>query len=137
MRLDGSSMSGWHPSTLSRGTQQLRSRLRALVRSVVEVGITGREPPDLLKPLRLCNTVSAVGFAIMMTWALFEVGAGNEDILRWELGLAVGFAMGPLLNAAGRHQAARIALILVANGTIFAGAVMFKRVLAERYRSWP
>ena len=33
----------------------------------------------------------------------------------------------PLLNAVGRHRAARIALILVANGTIFAGAVMFDK----------
>ena len=58
----------------------------------VEVGITGREPPDLIKPLRLCNTVSVVAFAIMMTWALFEIGAGNLGNLQWELGLALGFA---------------------------------------------
>src|SRR4051794_26908141 len=127
MRRNVSLASLWHLPRLSRGTLRLRSQLRTLVRSLVDAGITGREPPDLIKPLRLCNTVSVVAFAIMMTWALFEIGAGNLGNLEWELGLALGFATCPLLNALGRHRAARIALILVANGTIFVGAVMFNK----------
>src|SRR5689334_2069486 len=89
------------------------SSLRTLARSVRDLGITSDLPSDLIKPIRLSNAVASVGFLMMMTWALFEIFAGNAEGLGWELGLALGFVITPLLNALGCSRAARIALLLV------------------------
>jgi PAS domain S-box-containing protein len=105
---------------------QLWSRLGQFARSIIDLGTTG-QPPDLIKPIRVCNTIAMAGFVIMMIWALVESWAGNTDDLAWELGLAIGFGICPLLNALGWHRLARVALILVANGTVFAGTVMFDK----------
>jgi PAS domain S-box-containing protein len=98
------------------------------IRSLVDLGISGGEPADLVKPTRLCNMVALVGCAIMLSWVLAELGGHHVISDIWlELGLAVGFATCLILNALHRHRAARIALILVANSAVFLGAILYDR----------
>jgi PAS domain S-box-containing protein len=101
-------------------------RLRAgdFARWVLALG-TREKPPDRIKPLRLTNATAVLGIAIMAVWSLVESVGGNLDTVVLELALAAGFASCLLMNGLGWTRAGRIGLILVADGTIFIGAVMF------------
>jgi PAS domain S-box-containing protein len=105
----------------------LISKAWTWVRSLVDLGST-KEPTELVKPTRLCNMVALVGCAIMVSWALAEIGGNyRAPDIGLELVLAVGFASCLILNSLHLHRAGRIALILVANGAIFLGAVLYDR----------
>jgi PAS domain S-box-containing protein len=103
------------------------ARLLGLGRALLDLGVARGQPNDLVKATHLCNAVSAVAFVIMAGWALFESWAGAAAELPLEVGLAAGFALPPVLNVFGRHQLARGTLILVANVTVFTGAVLFEK----------
>jgi PAS domain S-box-containing protein len=102
-------------------------QLLAFVRSALQTGVTADQSPDLAKRIELCNRISLLGSTIMFVWAAVEAQIGDRSNLGLELGLGIAFAASLILNANRCYRAGRLLLIAVANLTVFAGAVMFKK----------
>jgi PAS domain S-box-containing protein len=84
-------------------------------------------PVDLIKRLRLCNTLALLGSAIMLPWLAFELLCGETANLPYEVTFLASFVAVLALNAVRAHRAARLLLVVVANACVLSGALMFQR----------
>jgi PAS domain S-box-containing protein len=98
---------------------------RDKIERVLRLGVTAAQPVNTQKRIRLCNLNALGGSVIMAVWAYFEAAAGDRASLPWELGFLAGFVGVLALNATGAHRAGRLLMIVNANASVLAGAVLF------------
>ena len=109
----------------SRGLAELIAPARDVLERVLHLGVTGAQPVNTQKRIRLCNLNALGGAVIMAAWAYVEAAFGDRASLPWELGFLAGFAGVLALNASGAHRAGRLLMIINANVCVFAGALLF------------
>src|SRR5262245_60015318 len=77
------------------------------------------------KRTRLAHLLALVGAALMTPWLVIEALFGNRAMLPLEAVLLGSFFVILTLNACEAIRTARLLLIVVANGCVFAGAVLY------------
>jgi signal transduction histidine kinase len=99
--------------------------VRAALGRTLELGVAPGSPVDACKRIRLANLLALWGSAIMVPWAAIEALFGDVGNVPWEVGFLGAFLAVLTLNAMGSDRAARLLLIVTANASVFAGALMF------------
>jgi PAS domain S-box-containing protein len=106
---------------LSRGF----APVRRLSERLMCAGTRGALPVDTHKRVRLCNLLALGGALIMGSWALFELGFGDQANVGWEVGFTAAFVGVLGLNALCVHRTARVLLIITGNMCVLAGCLLF------------
>jgi PAS domain S-box-containing protein len=101
-------------------------RLGAALWAILELGVKRNYAPRLKKAIRLCNATALIGLVVMTTWGICEAADGDLTNLPWEIGFSLGSAACMLANALGHHRAGRFGMLFIADGAVFAGAVLFE-----------
>ena len=91
--------------------------------TLVSLGVSDALPDRLARHVRIANVLSMIAFALVLTGMPLDALGGGLNVVLLDLIGLCGFVSCLVLNARGRHTAARVLLALFGNSTMFGGVL--------------